>query len=189
MGLKLLEQPRVRKRLKRQVAVERAISASPALKQRWKMRGPTGKLVQGLRQLEQSVARIEDDKRRRFAISTFLNGFGMAEAGVIPLLGGIMKGVESFQTLQKYLDKHKNYPRVMLYLSEYTTNPFLRTEFQRLGEEEIMLRKIIRSGDETQTRLKHNMVARQMNASEAISEAHAWGISNKLIKTRLGSNL
>ena len=187
-GLKMLEMP-VRKTSERQAAAERAISTALGLKQRWKIRGPTGKLLQGLEQLEGQVARLEGDKRRRFAISTFLSGFGMAEAGVIPLIGGIMKGVESFQTLQKYLDKHKNHPRVMLYLAEHAKNPFLKSEFQRLGEEEIMLRKIIRSGEKTQARLKHNMLAKQMNAPEAIREAHTWGISNRLIKTRAGSSL
>ncbi|MBI4044556.1 MAG: hypothetical protein HY392_02510 [Candidatus Diapherotrites archaeon] len=188
-ALKMLEPPVVRKKPERQVAVERAILATPAIKPRWKMRGPTGKLLQGLEQLEGQVAHLESDKRKRFAVSTFLSGSGMAEAGVIPLLLGVVKGVESFQTLQRYLDKHKNHPRVMLYLADHAKNPFLKREFQRFGEEEIMLRKIIRSGERTQARLQHNMIARQMTASNAISEAHVWGVSESLIRTRKGSKL
>lgn len=149
---------------------------------RYKMRGPTGKLVERLRQLETEVAKLDNSKRKGYVVATFFAGMGLGEFAVPAILFSSVRGAQAINALESFVAKHKNYPRVALYLAAHTSNAYLRKTFQKRGEEEIMLRQIIRGSEKLKTKLLLLLERDQMNPSKAIRTAHEWGFKQGMLK-------
>lgn len=219
-----VQRPRVSRRVNAVVAAERTTSDSSrtqarlfkvvaeeklAPQRRYRMRGPTGTLLAQLDTIQAKIASLQKGRNKRLAWSTFLQVTGFPEIAFPLFIDGLLKGGNAKINAEEYAEKHKNHPRVSLFLAQLSTGQ-LRRYFLKYASQELMARKFVRiqnprhrkeAGKHLKQKLSElkvefasvngartagNSPNYSMKVNQALKETFEWALQKGFVGLRLG---